>query len=156
MPSCPPLPGCPPLPVCPHALHYLYALMPSIAWMPSCPPLPGCPHALLQGKLHSTPMPPARSRHACQPTVKLYVLPLVWIFLWERGSTGAHGGRSWNLPCPSHEAASFPPVAARQIPVADPASSPRYGPPYSIVQCNTGFHTASYNVTRASIQHRTM
>ena len=26
------------------------------------------------------PTPPVRSRHSCQPTVKLYIVPLVWIF----------------------------------------------------------------------------
>ena len=30
-------------------------------------------------------------RHSCQPTVKLHTLPLVWDFLFERGSTGAQG-----------------------------------------------------------------
>ena len=30
--------------------------------------------------------------------VKLPILPVVWIFLWERGSTGARGGSSWILP----------------------------------------------------------
>ena len=37
------------------------------------------------------PTPPAGSQHSCQPTVKLNILPLVWIFLWEIGSTGAQG-----------------------------------------------------------------
>ena len=37
------------------------------------------------------PAPPAGSQHSCQPTVKLHILPLVWVFLWERGSTGAQG-----------------------------------------------------------------
>ena len=44
-----------------------------------------------QGTLQSAPTPPAGSQHSCQPTVKLHILPLVWIFLWERFSTGAQG-----------------------------------------------------------------
>ena len=31
------------------------------------------------------------AQHPCQPTVKLHILPLVWIFLWERGSMGTQG-----------------------------------------------------------------
>ena len=49
----------------------------------------------VQRELQSAPTPPVGSRHSCQPTVKLHILPLVWDFLWERGSTGSS---SWNLP----------------------------------------------------------
>ena len=47
-------------------------------------------HSVLR-KGHSDPATPAGSRHSCQPTVKLHILPLVWIFLWGRGSTGSQG-----------------------------------------------------------------
>ena len=52
-----------------------------------------------QGTLQSAPMPPVLvgSQYSCQPTVKLHIFTLVWIFLWERVSMGARGS-SWNLP----------------------------------------------------------
>ena len=31
------------------------------------------------------PTPPVESQHSCQPTVKLYILPLVWIFPLGKG-----------------------------------------------------------------------
>ena len=40
----------------------------------------GWPCTPWQGKLQSTPTPPVGSQHSCQPTVKLHILPLVWIF----------------------------------------------------------------------------
>ena len=51
----------------------------------------GSEHPNLQGKLQSAPTSPVGSQHSCQPTVKLHIITLVWIFLWERGSTGAQG-----------------------------------------------------------------
>ena len=44
-----------------------------------------------RGTLQSAPTPPVGSRHLCQLTVKPHILPPVWSFLWERGSTGAQG-----------------------------------------------------------------
>ena len=51
----------------------------------------------VQGALQSAPTPPVGSQYSCQPTVKLLILPLVWIFLWERGSTGAQGAAAENF-----------------------------------------------------------
>ena len=33
------------------------------------------------------------------PTVKLHILPLVWIFTLGKGEYGGAGGSSWDLPC---------------------------------------------------------
>ena len=52
-------------------------------------------------QLQSDPAPPVGSQHSCQPTVKLHVLPLVWIFTLGKGQCGGAGGSSWDLPCSS-------------------------------------------------------
>ena len=36
-------------------------------------------------KLQSVPAPPVGSRHSCQSTVKLHILPLVWVFPLGKG-----------------------------------------------------------------------
>ena len=52
-----------------------------------------------QGKLQSAPTPPVGLQHLCQPTVKLHILPLVWIFLGGGGVVWGAGSSSWDLPC---------------------------------------------------------
>ena len=47
--------------------------------------------------MHVSPHAPVGCQHSCQPTVKLHILPLVWPFFWEMGSTGAHRGSSCDL-----------------------------------------------------------
>ena len=39
----------------------------------------------------NAPTPPVGSQHSCQPTVKLHILPLVWIFPLGKGSIGRRG-----------------------------------------------------------------
>ena len=36
-------------------------------------------------QLQSDPAPPVESQYSCQPTVKLHILPLVWIFTLGKG-----------------------------------------------------------------------
>ena len=48
-----------------------------------------CIEPQAQGTLQSAPTPPVGSQYSCQPTVKLHILPLVWIFPLGKGSTGA-------------------------------------------------------------------
>ena len=49
-------------------------------------------------QLQSAPAPPVGLQHSCRPTVKLHILPLVWIFTLEMGYYGGAGGSSWDLP----------------------------------------------------------
>ena len=59
------------------------------------------PNQQFQGKLQSAPTPPAGSRHSCQPTVKLHVLPLVWPFPLEKeGSRRVAAGIFLGKPTP--------------------------------------------------------
>ena len=39
----------------------------------------------VQEKVQSAPTPPVGSQHSCQPTVKLHILPLVWVFPLGKG-----------------------------------------------------------------------
>ena len=43
------------------------------------------PVRLSQGTLQSGPAAPVGSQHSCHPTVKLHILPLVWIFTLGTG-----------------------------------------------------------------------
>ena len=49
--------------------------------------------------------PTAGSQYSCQPTVKLHILPAVWIFLlgkgWYGGAEGAGAAAGIYLPAPS-------------------------------------------------------
>ena len=69
-----------------------------------------------QGTLQSAPTPPVGSQHSCQPTVKLHILPLVWIFTLGKGWYGGTGGQQLKFAC-MHVHARYPiSVAAPMCP----------------------------------------